>query len=72
MTPSAQTPRLARLRGQLGVLLGVREELHAIGAPPARLEQNRHDIARIRAELMRSDLGDDFGDPADATRSRRS
>ena len=72
MTPSAPSPRLARLRGQLDVLLGVREELHAIGAPTARLEKNRYDIARIRVELTRADLGDDFGDPTDATRSLRS
>lgn len=44
---------LARLRGQLDVLLGLREELDAIGASDERCAKADADIARVRAELSR-------------------
>ena len=44
---------IARLQGRLYVLLAVQEELQAIGASRARLEKNRNEIARVRAELVR-------------------
>jgi hypothetical protein len=45
--------RLARLRGRLAVLIGMHEELYAIGASRARIERNCAEIARLRAELAR-------------------
>jgi hypothetical protein len=44
---------VARLRGRLAVLLGMHEELHAIGASHVRIDRNCAEIARVRAELAR-------------------
>jgi hypothetical protein len=55
------TPRIClvspcehRLLGRLYVLLAMQHELHAIGASPTRMEQNRREIARIRGQLARA------------------
>jgi hypothetical protein len=62
------SPRVARLHGRLHVLLAVQAELHAIGAPSARIERNRDEIARIGAELCLVErLGGKCGDLTDAT-----
>lgn len=61
------TIRLARLHGHLHVLLAVQEELNAVGASDARRRQNRDEIARVRAELLRIDRRGKTGDLTDAT-----
>jgi hypothetical protein len=60
----------SRLAGHLAVLLAVRDELEAIGAPPARFTANAHAIAATRARL--ADLGGSRGDLTDATPARDS
>ena len=57
----------AALRGHLYVLLGIREELTAVGAPFDRRARNRAAIAEARSRLERERLGDGSGDLADAT-----
>ena len=56
---SGSADGFARLRGHLDVLLAFRDELYAIGASDARLQKNREDIARVRAELGLHHLGDE-------------
>lgn len=72
MTSRSAPARVARLRGQLAVLLGVREELRAIGASDARLETNCDEIARVRAQLARVGDRRENGDLTDAIPSLRS
>ena len=47
------------LEGHLLVLVGIRHELDAIGAPPQQLEQNARAIQAVHAELLCGRL--DFG-----------
>jgi hypothetical protein len=47
---------IQRLRGHLAVLLGVEQELVAIGASSARREANRRELARLRRELERAGI----------------
>ena len=58
-----------RLRGHLSVLLGIEEELHAIGAPARQHARTRAAIDRLRDELSRT--ADTYalrsGDLTDAT-----
>ena len=55
------------LRGPLYVLLGVREELEAVGASFDRRARNRAAIADARSRLEGERLGDGSGDLTDAT-----
>ena len=49
MTPAARD--VLRLQGQLSVLLGMEQELSAIGAPARRHARTRAAIDRLRLEL---------------------
>jgi hypothetical protein len=61
---------LSALRGHLCVLLGIQDELEAVGAPAARRALNREAIAEARRRLEY--LGGESGDLADATSARSS